>query len=246
MSELFANPPVVLEEVNSTNNYISGHLDQMTEGSVIVAKAQIAGRGQGKNFWESEPGLNLTFSVLLTPTFLRIQDQFYLSKVISLAVADFVSLYADNVSVKWPNDIYIGHKKVSGILIENSVFQDFMQSSIVGIGINVNQTIFRSGAPNPVSISQLTGETYDLNELLDILLDLIDFRYQMLKEHDFDTIDQLYFDFLYRRNKLTSFKADDVLFKGTIVGVEPTGELIIRDEAGQMREFLYKEVEYVL
>jgi BirA family transcriptional regulator, biotin operon repressor / biotin---[acetyl-CoA-carboxylase] ligase len=249
MARIFKNRKIFkLKEVNSTNFY-AGKLPEGTpDGSVIWAECQTQGRGQGENCWESAIGENLTFSIIVYPTFLKAVQQFYLSKIISLSVADFLSLYTTNVSIKWPNDIYLGEKKVAGILIENSLEMDFIRDSIIGIGININQNIFLSDAPNPVSLKQVTGENYDLKELLGIFLDIFEFRYGMLKDSDFSTIDENYSNILFRKGINAQFKSGNKTFTGIIDCVEKTGELVIidNDNSGKIRKFLHKEVEFVL
>lgn len=237
---------IKLKEVDSTNLYANKLPAETEEGTVVLAEFQAKGRGQGSNFWESSEGKNLTFSIILKPSFIKVYEQFYLSKIISLAVSDFISLYTQNVSVKWPNDIYIGDKKVAGILIENAIERDFIKTSIIGLGININQEAFMSEAPNPVSIKQQTGDDYDLSEMLDVFLNIFDYRYEMLKEQDFTTIDENYTDILYRKGISAVFYAEGERFTGIINGVEETGELLITDNSGKTRKFLHKEVEFDL
>ncbi len=246
MEKVFKNRRIFeLNVVDSTNSYASELPPGMPEGSIVWALNQIKGRGQGNNRWESEPGKNLTFSIILYPTFLKAADQFYISKVISLAVADLLALFADRVSIKWPNDIYVGDKKIAGIIIENSVEISNIKQSIVGIGINLNQKIFSSDAPNPLSLAQITGKDYDLKEMLEKLCDLIEYRYRFIKDNDFQTIDNDYVSVLYRFNESANYLADGKAFKARIIEVEPSGVLVVRDNNGIIRKFLHKEVEYV-
>lgn len=247
MSSLFKNGQIIsLAKVTSTNSYISNSALRFPEGSIIWTENQTNGRGQANNQWESEPHKNLTFSIVLNPVFLEASKQFYMSKVIALAITDFVSLHTDNVSIKWPNDIYAGNKKIAGILIENSIERTYIKQTIAGIGINLNQTKFISKAPNPVSLTQLTGQKYDIKATLILLSDLIEYRYELLKNNEFKLLDSNFNDILYRINKMHQYIENGVTFEGTILGVEPTGELIIKDKTGKIRKFLYKEVEFVI
>lgn len=235
-----------LKEVDSTNLYASKLPDDTPEGSVVIAEFQKNGRGQGSNKWESTPGENIMLSIILHPQFLKANQQFYLSKAIALAVADFIALYTDQVAIKWPNDIYIKNNKIAGILIEHAIEGNHIKQTIAGIGININQQVFSSGLPNPISLSRVTGEIYPVRDLTDILLSLIDNRYSLLKEADFETIDENYMGSLFRFNVKSKFSAQDKIFMGTITGVEPTGELKIMDEQGKINKFLHKEVECIL
>jgi BirA family biotin operon repressor/biotin-[acetyl-CoA-carboxylase] ligase len=247
MARIFKNSKIFkLKEVESTNFYANKLPDGTPEGSVVWADFQKNGRGQGANSWESDKDQNLTFSVVLYPIFLKATRQFYLSKIVSLAVADFISLYVPSVTIKWPNDIYVGNKKIAGILIENSIEQDFIKDSIVGIGININQDVFLSDAPNPVSLKQLTGETCDLDEMLDIFMNILEYRYGMLRSADYNTVDENYSDRIFRKEVASEYIADNKKFTGTIERVEETGELVITDASGHIRKFLHKEVEFVL
>lgn len=247
MGKLFINRKLfALTETESTNTYASSLPDDTPEGSVVWALSQSRGRGQGENKWESEDGKNLLLSIVLNPVFIEPAQQFYISKAVSLAVADLISLYTDKVSVKWPNDVYVGDKKIAGILIENSLEMDFIKQSVVGIGVNINQTYFLSNAPNPVSLKQLTGQEFYLDEELDTLCQLLEYRYDLLKNNQLKIIDETYFDLLYRKNKPATYRANGKTFRGTITGVGTTGQLHITNESGNVRKFWHKEVEFVI
>ena len=247
MKNIFINKQLIkLLKVDSTNTYLSSINKHLPEGSVVWAIDQTNGRGQNKNKWESEPDKNLTFSILLYPTFLPAIKQFYMSKVVALAVFDFISLHTDNVSIKWPNDIYVSDKKISGILLENVIEKTNLKQTIAGIGINLNQTKFASSAPNPVSLSQLTGLKYNIEGTLAEVTELIEYRYLLLKNKDLQTVDLNYNEAMFRFRKPSIYTSEGKSFEGTIMGVEPTGELVIKDKAGNTRKFLHKEVEFVL
>lgn len=232
-------------EISSTNSYASSLPSDTPEGSIVIANFQTQGRGQGNNTWESETGKNLTFSILLRPHFLKASSQFYISKVISLALADFLSLFVDNVYIKWPNDIYVGNRKIGGILIENAIEGQYISQSIVGIGLNINQKVYSSNTTNPISLSQVTNQEYDIEDILDTLKEIIEYRYRLLKDKEYKTIDENYTDFLYQFEKMAMYKTDKETFKGIIKGVESTGELIILDEKGVYRNFFNKEINFL-
>ena len=153
----------IIEECESTN----AALDRTAaHGEALLALTQTAGRGQRGNTWEAAPRQNITMSIMLRPEALPVSRQFEVSEAVALGVVDLLDeLGIDGAKVKWPNDIYVGDKKICGILIENSLSGKMIARSIAGIGLNVNQTEFLSGAPNPVSLSQLTGRGYDVCEV---------------------------------------------------------------------------------
>lgn len=237
-----------LQTTESTNNYANAQIREkgVSEGTVFLAYEQTAGRGQMKNFWESEPGKNLTFSLVLFPDFLEIKRQFMLSKVVSLGIYRALNKYVAQLKVKWPNDIYAGDQKLGGILIENSIMSGLLKSSIIGIGLNVNQMVFRSNAPNPVSLQMLTNQHHDCESLLTEILDEIGAYYSLLKEGDYNLIDREFISVLYRLDEIHQFKSEDEIFSGQIVGVNEIGQLLIQKTEGQLLEFHFKEVEFLI
>lgn len=247
MSSLFKSRQVIkLPKVNSTNTYLSQLERPLPDGSIVWALDQTNGRGQGKNVWNSEPGQNLTFSIVFYPTFLSAYQQFYVSKVVALAVSDFISLYTDKVSIKWPNDIYVTNKKIGGILLEHVIEKTYIKQTIAGIGININQAKFSGSLPNPVSLYQLSNQKFNIEEMLGEITDLMDYRYSMLKNNELSVIDKNFNENLFQYLKPSLYIANGATFEGTVTGVEPTGELIIKDKAGKIRRFLHKEVEFIL
>ena len=162
---------IVFNELDSTNNYANQLVkEKAAQGTVVLAHYQESGRGQVGNFWESERDKNLLFSVILYPGFLEAGKQFYISKAVSLALADLLKEQLNDVKIKWPNDIYVGEKKIAGILIENTVKGITLDSSIVGVGLNVNQERFFSDARNPVSMKQLLKKDFDIQDILKAFL----------------------------------------------------------------------------
>ncbi len=236
-----------LKEVGSTNQYLREILkkEPLAEGSLVVVENQLSGKGQANNTWESEKGKNLTCSMVLYPDFIDIKNQFVISEMISLAIADMLSAFVENVRIKWPNDIYVGNKKITGILIENSISENVIESSIIGMGININQEIFTSNAPNPVSLKQITKEDYDLDMLLKKLIQHILDRYNQLIEGKNKKIHQEYFNNLFRNNGYHLYKSQDVTFKAKIKAIKTSGHLVLETEEGLERMFAFKEVEFV-
>jgi len=246
MNEIIGSKIERIDELGSSNNYAATQLltKRLPEGIVFVANSQVDGRGQVSNRWESEPNKNLTFSILLYPDFLEIMKQFEISKTISLGVVDFLKELTDHVSIKWPNDIYIGAKKAAGILIENSIRIDKISSCIVGIGLNINQQLFVSDAPNPVSLTQLTGLTYNLEEALSQLCQKIDARYHQLRKGDFRQIDDDYIGMMYQLGNWSNYSDENGDFEGQIIGVDQIGRLMIETRDGNIKKYHFKEVVF--
>ena len=239
------------ESIDSTNNYLQDFLlhEKVEEGFVIWAKEQTAGRGHGKNHWESKAEKNLTFSVLLKPAFIPPENQFLLTQIVSLAIIDLLEeiLPKEKITIKWPNDIYIGDKKVAGILIQNFIKGEVIDYSIVGIGLNVNQQQFFSDAPNPVSLIQITSNLLVLDDLLDRLLIRIKNIYeQSVSKFLREEINKRYLSHLFRYNKQAVFKENNLRFKATILGIGKFGQLILQLENGKEKRYSFKEVEFVI
>ena len=238
---------VKLEAIGSTNTYIDqiDVADSLSEGYVVVAHSQTAGRGQRGNSWEAAPGKNLTFSYLLRPHDVVAHEQFILSQAVALAVVDVLSRYADGFSVKWPNDIYYCDKKIAGILIEHNLTGSLISRTIVGIGLNINQASFVSDAPNPVSLLQIMGREYDLDEVLSAILQATAMRYAMCND-DREGLRQAYANVLYRREGYYRYRDADGEFEAAIRDVRPDGYLLLVDRAGREREYAFKEVAFVI
>lgn len=247
MDQLIGNQIVRIQVVDSTNNYANQQIrdNACGEGTVFLAYEQTAGRGQLKNFWESEPGKNLTFSIVIYPSFLEIRHQFMISKVVTLGIYKALSKYIDNLKIKWPNDIYAGNKKLGGILIENSIMYASIKSSVVGIGLNVNQTVFKSLAPNPVSMKILTNQHFDTDAVLAEILAGIDIYFALLKDGEEELIDREFITRLYRLNENHSYKSENEVFEGKIIGVNEIGQLLIRKMDDTILDFHFKEVEFL-
>jgi len=234
-----------LDEVNSTNDYASKlSAENISEGLVVAALFQTEGKGQRGNSWESNHNENLTFSAILFPKFLEVQKQFLLSKTVSLGVFDAISKIADNVSIKWPNDIYIGNGKVAGILIENSFSSRFLDKTIVGIGLNVNQVSFSDDLPNPTSLKIETGKHFELVHILNDLCKSLTIRYQQLIDKQLDKIATDYYQNLYHNNDYFQYSAEGRKFTARVVNVKESGELVLETTKGEILEFSFKEVSF--
>ena len=232
-----------LEEVDSTNRYAKT-LSESDEWQLVTAEFQTAGRGAGTNSWESERGENLLLSLVVRPKSLEASRAFALSEALSLAISDALSSYVEGVSIKWPNDIYCGQRKMTGILIENELAGTLVRRSILGVGLNVNQTRFVSDAPNPVSLRQVLGREVDREEVLERLLDRFSLYVAMLENGLFDELHQLYLSRLFRLGVEADYADADGRFRATITGVEPGGHLLLTDTEGHQRRYAFKEVKY--
>ncbi|RKD91393.1 biotin--[acetyl-CoA-carboxylase] ligase [Mangrovibacterium diazotrophicum] len=239
---------IILEQTPSTNNYATDQVreNEVKEGTVFLAVAQTAGRGHLANKWESAAGKNLTFSIYIRPNFLPIEKSYMLSKVVCLGLERYLSRFVDQVRIKWPNDVYVGDRKICGILIENGIMRGEILQSIIGIGLNINQEKFVSDAPNPVSLFQLTGETRDLEEQLKELLSHIDLFYQKLAKGEYEEVSDLFVSKLYRLNEWHWFKDDQGKYFGKIIGVNEIGQLLVEDESKNVRAYHFKEVSYLI
>lgn len=236
------------ETTGSTNSDLAelSRREVVDDFTVISAQRQTAGRGQRGNSWESAPGKNLTFSIVVHPSFLDISRHFLISEITALAVKDTLSHFIDKISIKWPNDIYWRDLKICGILIENELQGGRIMQSLAGIGINVNQKEFLSDAPNPVSLLQITGREYNIDYILDSFVSRFAFYYDCLKNERFDEIKMKYLPSLYRRDTLHAFRDSRGRFKARIVDVLDHGPMILIDTEGIRREYMFKEVEYII
>ncbi len=233
--------------LDSTNDFCRNLADRenVKEGTVVRAVIQEKGRGQGSNRWEGGAGDNLTFSIILRPLFLSPANQFVLSMVASLAISRFLDIYTAGVKIKWPNDIFAGDKKIAGILIENSVMNNRIESSVVGMGININQEFSGSHLPGAVSLRQLTGSIFDLDECLDMLCFEIDRLYSMLREGRNEIIKQLYREKLYLLDSEGTYLSEGTVFNAFIRGVDNTGRLMLEKTDGEKICYGMQEVEFI-
>lgn len=240
-----------LVEVDSTNRFAIDWLvskNKPVDGTVVFTPNQTAGRGQIGSRWESEPDKNINASIIFYPRFLPTQNQWRLNEAVSLAVADFLKLVLPAkliffIKIKWPNDLYVFDRKIGGILIQNSLAGSQIQSSVVGIGLNVNQQIWLSNPPNPTSIFLETGLEFDPERLLADLCKCLEIRYLQLKTGQPDHRSE-YLENLYRFDEPTIFEtADGHSFSGKITGLTNEGRLRIFD-GKQERAFEVKEIRF--
>ena len=207
----------------------------------VVAEYQTAGKGCGSNSWESERGKNLTFSMLIHPEALPANAQFHITEVVSVALCETLELYINKkVEIKWPNDIYVGDRKICGILIENRLQGSTIKDAIIGIGLNVNQRVFLSDAPNPVSLYQLTGQETNRDTLLNRFLE----AFERVSQSNTTCID--YRERLFRKGKEGLYEDETGRFTARLTDVLSDGRLQLVDSEGQTRIYAFKEVQFII
>ena len=238
---------IELEDIDSTNNFLRNYRPIIPkEITLVTATHQTAGRGQQGNSWESETGKNLLFSLRVHPHMVDANRQFILSQAIALAICESLQLYTDDIRIKWPNDIYWKDQKICGILIENTLSGKQIETCIIGAGINVNQAVFHSDAPNPVSLIQITGVETEPSFLLAEVIKRFKHYYSKIKSNDTASITQAYTDALYRREGFYPYTDEKGLFHAQITSIEPTGHLVLTDKEGTQRRYAFKEVRFVI
>ena len=229
---------IKLSDTASTNDYLLG---LNTDRDLCVATDyQSAGKGMGTNTWESEPGKNLLFSILLHPTWLPINKQYLLSMAEAVAI---VEVLGKGFEIKWPNDIYYGDKKLSGTRIDINLQGSTLKDVIIGTGINVNQEIFLSDAPNPISLKNITGQEHDRDILLRDILERFYIYYKKVQENP-QTIVRLYHEYLYRRTDLHNYADKDGTFQAEIVSVAENGIITLRRNDGTLSHYEFKELKF--
>lgn len=241
--------PIWFKELDSTNNEAVRGIKNFDNLSVLAARKQFAGRGQRGNKWDAEPGANLTFSIILkyraagmTP--LPATRQFRLSRIAALSVCDYLADKGVEARIKWPNDVYVRDRKICGMLIESSLDGEYVDWSVVGIGINLNQKKFPVEVINPTSLTLLTGAEYDVVAELDAFCT---FFLRRFREDD----SRLWADYerlLYRKNELHSFTdcATGTVFQGIIRGLDDNARLVVELNDGSSRTFAFKEISYII
>ncbi len=254
---------LTLTDTGSTNTWLKENAASLESPLCVVAESQTAGRGQRGNTWESEPGKNLTLSMLFRPCMFHPADQFAISEAFALAVSDtLMKACGVETKVKWPNDIYWRDSKICGILIEHAVSASHIIHTIAGAGININQTKFVSDAPNPVSVAMITGREHDFEKILRILEDEAELRISsVLDEPGRDAVHREFMSRMWRADGKPHLFRDvavDTVYEGIIRDVEKSGHLIVEAVRvpegnasevlgnGKMRKYAFKEVEFIL
>lgn len=247
--DIFACNIVEFETLESTNLHAIENWERQAwdEGTVVWAKRQTAGVGQSGNKWLSEAGKNLTFSIVLKPSFLPAASQFDLHKVLAVAVRQTVSGFApdSDVRIKWPNDIYVGDRKVCGILVNNVITDNLYRVAVAGIGINVNQTDFAPELPNPTSLKLECGTDFEIDRILDETVRNIGFWYGRLKKGDMKLINETYFSQMLNFGTPKRYRYRGKTVEATITGLDRFGRMVLQTNDNRQIVCDIKEIEYI-
>ena len=236
---------IKLNAIDSTNSFLRqmSMRERIEDFTVVVAEHQMKGKGQMGTTWSSQYGKNLTVSVFKDVSFLKTEQNFYLNIVVSLSVLKALKVFhIPKLKVKWPNDILSDKKKLSGILIENVIKQNQLQASVVGIGLNVNQTEFED-LPNASSMRVVLGRIFEKEEILQVILNHLKSYFQLLENGDYERLKVEYEKHLFRKDKPSTFKnAKGEVFSGIITGISDFGQLQVRIENEIVMEYDLKEI----
>lgn len=236
---------ITLERVDSTNNYAMAMIRKgaAIDGNAVFTLEQTHGKGRPGKTWKSNKAENIILSIILQMQWLPLLHQFELSAAVAVACLDFMKKYtATEISVKWPNDIFINDRKAGGILIENVVKGAFWQWAVIGVGMNINQMEFDSYNLMPGSLKQVTGKNYDVLQMAKVLHTSVLKRVEEIKAGNFPKILGEYNQNLFARNQLVKLKKENIIFETTIKEVSSSGELITQD--AYERHFNFDEVEF--
>ena len=246
------------DTIDSTNTRLLADQAGLPDRTVYAALFQTAGRGQKGNRWESRPGENLTFSILVKPSQLSVREQFILSQVVALGLLDFLREEGVVATIKWPNDIYVGDRKICGTLIENVLSEGRVAAAVAGIGLNLNQRVFDPAIPNPTSLTLHTGKVYDVRETLPRVLAPISARCDKLgSPYARNGYDAEYLEHLYRRGEWRQFEempASDVptehragrRIDARILGIDNAARLLLEHTDGTLHAYSFKEIKYII
>lgn len=237
---------IKLDAIDSTNSYLRNlsATELLEDYTVVVANTQTNGRGQMGTVWCSDTSQNLTSSVFKEVRFLDFHNQYYLNIVVALSIIKLLNyLNIPKLSIKWPNDILSENKKICGILIENVIKQNVLSSSIIGVGLNVNQTVFK-GLPKASSLKLIMGKNFNLEELLLLFISNLELYFSALENKQFSDLKEKYESLLFKKNKPSTFKnAEGKLFSGFIYGISQEGCLQVLLEDNDLQSFNLKEIE---
>ena len=243
---LFTGKKIIyLPSCHSTNDLARQFIDkkEATDGTIVITDCQMEGKGQRGNKWLTEPGENLTFSVIYSPDFLTADENFWLTIITSLALQKALREYGVHTRIKWPNDIYAGNKKVGGILIENIIENRRLRFSVIGIGLNINQQYFQ--VPDAASLFNITNRSYRLQEVFEKVVTLLEQHYLQLKSGRRETLKSAYLQHLLGIDEQLEFESEGRKFTGIIRGVDHRGRLKVEVD-GNSHYYELKEIKFLL
>ena len=236
---------IKLNAIDSTNTYLRqlSMTEVVEDFTVVTANHQTNGRGQMGTKWDSQVSKNLMVSVFKDVSHLDLECNFYISIVVSLSILEALKTFnIKNLKVKWPNDILSENKKIGGILIENIIKQTKLNATIIGFGVNVNQTQF-DNLPNATSMRLISGRVFHLEEVLQAILVKLEHYFKMLKQNKYEVLNKAYHKHLFRKDKPSTFRdSEGQLFSGYIKGVSKSGNLQVMVEDSLIKEFDLKDI----
>ena len=236
---------VHIESCDSTNNYIANLISggNIDFGTVILADEQTNGKGQRGSKWQSRPAENMIFSLYLDSANLSVKNQFILTQFVSVSLVRSLLKFGLNASIKWPNDIYVNGKKIAGVLIENQMSGMMLSGSIIGIGLNINQTDF--GQLNATSLKLEKGAFSAVSEVAYVIINELNFAWENVLHRHASRINETYLEYLWRLNEKASFRDKNGEFEGIIRGTEEN-VLLRMERNGEMVKYDLKEISFVI
>ena len=247
-NQYFGSHIIQIDRVSSTNNYAAKLLNQtkIPFGAVIMAQFQDDGRGQRGAVWQSKSGENLLFSTILEGILMKGCPPFYLSKCVALSIKDALSYFVkQKIHLKWPNDVLVERRKIAGVLIENQWKGNNLFSSIIGVGLNVNQTHFEYGL-DATSMKLLSANNYDLKEVLQVLCTKLNFNFNRLLSKEYSDLQQDYLSSLYKYNEKTHFKIGDKLEEVVLKDVNENGMVSLEMLGGKIKEYDFSQARQII
>lgn len=237
---------IKLNTVTSTNDYSMGLLNkkEVECETVVYADSQSKGKGLGSNVWYSEDYKSLVFSLIMFPE-IKVDRHFVLSMIVSLAMCDYLRFKGIPAVIKWPNDIFCQNKKLAGILIENNIVGDELKSSVIGVGLNMNLSEFPSYLPEAISMFQLSKQKYDIDKEVEIITEIITEKFSACRDSDFEYLKELYLEKLFKLNEYHNYRSDGTVFTARIIDIREDGHLVLETEDKLVREYYFKEVEFI-
>lgn len=239
---------IELEEVNSTNAFLKERLvsGEVKEPTTVFTHSQTSGKGMGQNIWASDNDKNALFSMALF-TKIKTDEIFKVSLATSMAIFEFLKIRGIKTKIKWPNDIYYEGKKLGGILIENLLDGDIVKTSIIGVGLNLNQEKFPKWIPNPISLKNITGKDYDAKEFVEQISEMVQKKLNEIKDIPFADLRLDYLLNLYKFGEIAMWKIQGIKdeISGSIVDVKPSGKIVVQAVSGQLCECDIKEIKLI-